>query len=209
MLRATRATNAAMELRLDVSEFEARAKALDAAEDQIPFALSLALNSAVQDARGVLIQDTWPKHVMERNPGFIRWALGMNFSTKQNLRVEIHDERAETRAHLQLHRRGGAKVANKRLAIPPKGSVVRTAHGVMKSQRPYAIITNTPRRALRITEHGIFVGQGGRLHLRYLFYRLVQQPADVPFDDVFAVVMLKEVRESFPAALARAMSTRR
>jgi hypothetical protein len=198
-----------MELRLDVSEFEKRAKQLDAAEDQIPFALSLALNSAVQDARGVLIQDTWPKHVTERNASFIRWALGMVFSTKHNLRVEINDKRANTRGHLALHMGGGVKVANLRLAIPPRGSVQRGAHGVRKDQLPAAIVAHTPKRALRVTAGGIFVGVAGRLQLKYFFRQSVRQPADVPFADAFRDAVVKATRASFAGAMARAMRTRR
>ena len=201
-----------MELRLDVSEFEARAKQLDGAEDQIPFALSLALNSAVQDARGVLIQDTWPKSITQRNTAFIAWALGMVFSTKRNLRVEINDERASATGsgHLSLHMRGGVRAARKaRLAIPPRGSVQRGPHGVRKDQLPAAIIARTPARALRITAKGIFVGIKGRLELKYIFRQSVQQPADVPFVEAFRDAIAKATRASFAAAMRRAMSTRR
>ena len=200
------------ELRLDLSEFEARARQLDAAEDQIPFALSLTLNGAVQYARGVLIKDTWPKSITARNPTFIRWALGIVFSTKHDLRVEINDERASATGsgHLWLHMLGGTRTARKaRLAIPPKGSVQRGPHGVRKDQLPAAIIARTPARALRITAKGIFVGVKGRLQLKYIFRQSVQQPADVPFVEEFRWAILKAARDNFAGAMRRAMSTRR
>ena len=58
--------------------------------------------------------------------------------------------------------------AKGRLAIPPTGAVARSSSGVRKNQRPRAIVLNTPKRALRITDKGIFVGKGGRLHLMYM-----------------------------------------
>jgi hypothetical protein len=198
-----------IDLQLDASEFERRAKDLHGAIDQVPFALSLALNGAVKNAREVLIHDTWPQHVTQRNPGFIKWALRMVFSTKRNLRVEIYDQSPDQRAHLKLHADGGTKTGRGQLAIPPQGSVARGAHGVRKSQRPAAIVANTPKRALRITPKGIFVGKGGRLVLKYLFRKSVEQPADVPFEQAFQDAVLRAVRASFPAAIAKAMRPRR
>lgn len=196
------------DLKFDFTEFEARAKALDAAHDQVPFALSLALNNAVTNARQVLISDTWPQHVTVRNVGFIGWALRRLFATKQNLRVEIYDQSPDQRGHLALHAFGGTKTAKGHLAIPPEGTVVRGPRGIRKSQTPTAIIANTPKRALRITAKGIFVGAGGRLNLKYLFRRSVQQPADVPFEEAFQDAIARDVRASFPAAMARAMKPR-
>ena len=196
-----------IDLQFNLSEFEKRARQLDGAIDQVPFALSLALNNAAANARTVLVQDTWPRAVTQRNAGFIGWALRRVFATKHHLRIEINDERANSRGHLKLHAVGGTKTARKRLAIPPKGTVVRTAKGVRASQKPAAIIANTPKRALRITAGGIFVGIGGRLVLKYLFRQSVQQPADVPFEEAFRDAMLNGVRTSFPAAMKKAMGS--
>jgi hypothetical protein len=108
-----------------------------------------------------------------------------------------------------LHAKGGIQTARKRLAMPPKGSVVRGAHGVRKSQRPAAIIANIPKKALRITARGIFVAVKGKLTLKYLFRHSVQQPADVPFHEAFADAMLRDVRAFFTASMLRAMRSRR
>jgi hypothetical protein len=198
-----------IELQLDLSDFEKQARRLGGAIDQVPFALSLALNQAATNARRVLVQDTWPQHVTQRNSNFIGWSLRTIFSTKHTLRVEIYDQTPDQRAHLKLHAVGGTKTARKRLAIPPKGSVVRTARGVRKDQKPAAIIARTPKRALRITARGILVGVGGKLVLKYLFRQSVQQPADVPFEDAFQDAILHDVHTSFPAAMMRAMRGRR
>jgi hypothetical protein len=44
---------------------------IKAAADQMPFALSRALNDAVKDAREHLIDKTWPNHVTVRDSQFI------------------------------------------------------------------------------------------------------------------------------------------
>jgi hypothetical protein len=173
----------------------------------VPYALSLALNKAAQNTRQVLVQDTWPSHVTQRNSVFIGRALRTSFATKHNLRIEIYDDLG--RAHLKLHDIGGTKRAKGRLAIPPTGAVVRTSSGVRKNQRPHAIVVNTAKRALRITPKGIFVGKGGRLQLMYAFKPSAAQPADVPFTEDFRHAMTVELRTSFPAAMAKAMSGRR
>ena len=196
-----------IDLEIDCRAFERRAKELHAQIDQVPYALALAMNKAAKNTRQVLVQDTWPSHVTQRNSSFIGRALRTNFASKRNLRVEIYDSLG--RAHLKLHDVGGTKQARGRLAIPPAGAVTRSSSGVRKSQRPRAIVLNTPKRALRITDKGIFVGKGGRLQLMYAFKPSAAQPADVPFDQDFREAMTIELRTSFPAALAKAMASRR
>lgn len=198
------------ELRLNLTDFEAKAKALGGAQDQVQYALSRALNTAVQNARRVLVEDTWPQHVTQRNPSFIGRALRTQFSTKRDLRVEIYDDLG--RAGLARHADGGTKTPRGRnLAIPPQGAVTAQlgTHGVRKALRPAAIIASTPKRALRVTPRGIFVGKGGRLHLMYALKPSAQQPKDVPFREDFEIAMRNDVRTSFPVAMAKAMSTRR
>jgi hypothetical protein len=196
-----------LELRFNTFDFEMRARELDAAIDQVPYALALTLNRAAQNTRRVLIESTWPTHVQQRNSSFIGRALRTKWATKTNLVVEIYDDLG--RAHLKLHARGGARVPRSRFAIAPDANALRKAHGIPKSQRPKAIIAKTPKRALRITSKGIFVGEGGRLHLKYAFKQSTDQPRDVPFYDDFRSTMAIELRTSFAAAMARAMKGRR
>lgn len=198
------------ELKLDLFDFERKAHQIGGAIDQVPFALSRSLNQAADNARTLLVQDTWPRSVTVRNRGFLRWALHIVYSTKTQLSVEINDERAQGRGHLALHAKGGTKRARNRLAIPPQGTVTRTSSGVRRSQRPAAIIAKTPKRALRITPRGIFVGVRGQgLTLKYLFRRSVEQPADVPFEDAFRDAIRRDAAASFPAEMKKAMLTRR
>lgn len=197
------------ELKFDLSDFEKQARALEAAQDQVPFALSLALNDAAFNARTVLIQKTWPEHVTVRNKSFMNAALRVVKSDKHNLRVEIFDRLG--RANLKAHADGGTirPVKAQTLAVPPPGLFKRGPRGIPPNKRPRAIIANTPKRALRITARGIYVGKGGRLQLMYAFKPSVNQPADVPFREDFRTAMLEGVRTAFPAAMARAMRTRR
>ena len=190
------------------SDFMAKAKELDAAADQVPFALSRALNQAVQNTRRVLTEVTWPSAMEIHNKGFIRRALRTKFSTKGDLRVSIFDDLH--RANLAGHAYGDTKTPRGgHLAIPPKGLFARGASGIARGSRPRALIASTPKRALRITPKGIFIGAGGSLHLQYAFASSAQQPADVRFEDDFKTSMLNDVRTSFPAAMANAMATRR
>lgn len=199
------------EIKFDAREIEAKAKEFGAVADQLPFIMSLTLNTAARKTKDALVQETWPQHVTVRNKSFIKRALQIDPSTKTNLRVEIFD--SLRRANLWLHTFGGSKSARRgNLAIPPQGSKprdTRGASGVRKSLRPGALIASTPKRALRITSRGIFIGAGGRLNLMYAFRRTAAQPADVPFEEDFEERMRYEVRGWLLTAVMRAMSTRR
>jgi hypothetical protein len=199
-------------LSFDFSSFERKAKEIGGAIDQIPFALANAMSSAAFKVREILIDDTWPRHVEVRNRNAIRQALRVEKAKKKNLRVAIVGSGPSAqRLNLKAHAEAGAKrpLKGRRLAIAPTGTVHRGARGVPKGERPTAIINTTPKRALRITDRGIFVGQGGRLHLRYAFTPTARIKADVPFHEDFNRALRAELRRTFPIAMAKAMKTRR
>ena len=196
-----------IELEIDTNAFAKRAVEMHAQIDQVPFALALAMNRAAENTRNALVQNTWPSHVTQRNAGFIGRALRRKYANKRNLQIEIYDSLG--RAHLKLHDTGGTKTAKGRLAIPPQGMVKRGSSGVRKGQRPHAIVMSTPKRALRITSKGIFVGKGGRLQLMYAFAPSASIKADVPFEKDFLELMTLELRLSFRAAVEQAMKPRR
>jgi hypothetical protein len=197
-----------MEIQLKFDDFTRKAYDLGMAQDQVSFALSRALNNAAVNARRVLTEVTWPTSVDVHNPSFMRAALSTIFSTKSDLRVVIYDRLG--RADLAGHAWGGTKLPRGRqLAIPLKGKFQRGSHGIPKGQRPRALIASTPKRALRITAKGIFIGAGGRLNLQYSFKSSATQPADVPFEASFQDAMLNDVRTTFPSAMASAMLSRR
>jgi hypothetical protein len=177
-------------LKLDASEFEAKARAMGAALDQVPYALSNALNSAAFAARSVLVNDTWPSHVTVRNTRFLNAVLRVEKSDKRNLSVMVYDSTPDQRAHLELHAKGGVKTPKRaHLAIPIAGNILGIApgaRGVPKNLRAGAIVASTPKRALRIAtvkrsgNQGIFIGRGGRLNLIYVLTRQAQIKKTVP-----------------------------
>lgn len=191
-------------LTLDLREFERAADRMNAARDQVEFALSVAMNDAAKVTRQHLITQTWPRNVEVRNRNFIRAALNIDWATKRSLKVGIFDRLG--RAHLKLHATGGAKQARGRLAIPTK-RVVRTGKGVRTSQRP----GNLARAVVK--GNRIFQAQGkgknSKLHLMYVLAPSARIPKDVPFTEDFARVFADEARRAFPSAMAKAMRTRR
>jgi hypothetical protein len=206
-------------LKLDASEFEAKARAMGAALDQVPYALSNALNSAAFAARSVLVNDTWPSHVTVRNARFLNAVLRVEKSDKRNLSVAVYDSTPDQRAHLELHAKGGVKTPKRaHLAIPIAGNILGIApgaRGVPKNLRAGTIVASTPKRALRIAtvkrsgNQGIFVGRGGRLNLIYVLTRQAQIKKTVPFYEDFYDMIRRDARLNFPSAMRRAMATRK
>ena len=194
------------EFKFDASQFYDAARNLSAAADQVPYALSRALNDAGVDTQNLLIQSTWPRSVQVRNPTFMRAALRHKAAMKHNLAFEIYD--ALGRASLALHAKGGTKTPRGAHFAIPVGAT-RGAHGVAKRDRPAALIARTPARELRITGSGIFTGSGGRLKLRYVLKASTPQPADVPFHQDFEYSMRQGLRTGFPLRIRQAMQTRR
>lgn len=196
---------------IDLRGFERKARDFGAAQDQVRFSLAYSLTGATSSTLKRLIAETWPKHVEVRNRGFLRQALRVERATKANLASAITTAgtRAGARGNLALHAGGGIRRAKKRLAIPPTGSVRRTSGGVAAAQKPRTVIDRTPKRALRVTSRGIFVGEGGRLRLKYTFRPVARIKPDVPFRQDFARYMSDELRRELPKAVAKAMKTRR
>jgi hypothetical protein len=201
--------DAGFELQFDFSEFEVWGDQMQAAADQLPFALSTSLNQSIVKARQVLVSADWPTQITQRNQAFIGSALRMEFSRKDNLSASIFDRLG--RAFIQTLAVGGRRRPFKaqRLAIPPNNWVTRTARGVIMQQRPSTIIARTPKRALRVLPQGIFVGEGGRLHLKYSFHREATQPKRLSFYEDFMYTVSNGMRTGFADAMAKAMRTRR
>lgn len=200
-----------MTLKIDIRDFERLAKEMGGFVDQIPFAMAGALNTAAFDARKRLIGETWPGAIEARNSSFLGAALRVERATKRDLTVAVSETGpAGGRANLVAHAESAVKRPRGRvLAIPPAGTVRRGAHGIPKGQKPRAIVASTPKRALRITKQGIFVGQGGRLHLRYAFETAAQIKADVPFYTDFDRFMAARLPGAFCDAMVKAMMTRK
>lgn len=197
-------------LRLDFSAFERKARELDASIDQVPFALAQAMNQAVKNAREVLVQDTWPRHVQQRNKNFIRAALRVQeWANKRSLRVVLGENPAlQGRGNLALHAKGGSKrPRGSSIAVPSQElQARRSAKGVPKGMRP-ANLPNSFKKGDVLYQR---VGPKRRkLKLVYTLKPSTKIKADVPFEADFQAAFLADARASFPAALARAMKSRR
>jgi hypothetical protein len=199
-----------IEIEIDPRPFVERTEELGAKVDQLPFVLAGLMNNAVFNARRVLVETTWPSHVQVRNKNFLSASLRVDTATKTKLEVRIYDILGN-RGHLYEHAKGGTErpFRSRRFAIPISDKIKKTSRGIPERLKPSAIIANTPKRALRVTQTGIFVGQGGRLHLMYSFKPTVDQPADVPFYQDFAYAMTEDMRAGFDEKMKQAMATRK
>ena len=108
------------------SNLPAFAKAIDAfGKNQMPFAMSQALNDAAFETRRNTIERVWPSDVDAKNRSFMKAAMmpirGNNRATKKKLRaiVQNHPTGAMHKDYLQRLAVGGLKRANGRsIAIP-------------------------------------------------------------------------------------------
>lgn len=195
-----------LDVKFDIRQFKAAAQQAGGMLDQVPFALSMALNRAVEGARDEIIGQTWPKHVVVRKANFLQAALTTNGerATKNRLRVVLYDRLG--RGSLKLHAEGGTKQARGRLAIPTK-AVQRGSSGVVASQRPANMARKVVKRNLIFQASGR--GKGSKLKLMYKLAPRAIIKHDVPFYEDFDAIMRARVQSEFPKALAKAMATRR
>lgn len=198
------------ELKIDRSDIERKVRAMRGAQDQVPYAMSLVLNKAAENAREVLIRE-WPLHVRARQSSFIRYALRRGpFATKHNLRIEIYDQTGK-RFLTRLDGGGTHAARGGNIAIPVEANVRIGAHGVRKSQlprnMPNAVILNKNGRPAIYQRIG--KGKKSRLKLMYVLRPSVQVPNKMPFGADFTFSVLNDVRTELPKAMARAMSTSR
>jgi hypothetical protein len=189
---------------IDMAPFEKMAANVGAMQDQVPFAISRALNKAVLNTENRLATETWPQHVTVRNRSFLKAALSPEFSDKRNLRVALVDKLG--RAALQLHAKGGTKQATRNFAIPTK-RVSRNAKGVVQSQKPGSLKNKVVKGGLIFQAVGR--GKNKKLQLLYTLKPTTKVKADVPFYSEFGRFMREEAKREFPKAIAQAMRTRR
>lgn len=193
-------------LELDLSAFQLRAKELGGQIDQLPYALAMAMNDAAFKTRAALIEQTWPSHVTVRRPNFLRAALRVERATKRTLSVAITD--VLQRGSLALHAQGGIKRGKTRLAIPEKSlGAKRTGSGVPRRLRPRNL-PNSFRKGDAIFQR-VGAKKKPRLKLMYVLTHSARIRRDVPFVEDFRRMMSAELSRSFPAAMAKAMATRR
>jgi hypothetical protein len=193
---------------IDWSDAQRVMRNLQAAEDQMPFAMALALNAATEKARKHLITETWSAAhgIKVRNPSFIAASLTTKGTraTKRQLETEIYDRLQ--RGHLVAHAKGGTRAPQGRshMAVPVS-SIVKGSRGVPQRLRP----RNLPN-AVRIKD-ALYTRdkRSGKLKLMYVLKTRTRIPKRVPFFEDYREVMSRELRRALPIAVERAMSTRR
>jgi len=196
-----------MELKLYSEDFERIVSKMDACYDQLPFALSLALNDALFETKQVLTDATWPRSVTVRNANFLNWALHVEKATKHSLKGAIFDSTPDQRAHLKLHADSGTKVPRGANLAIPSANVDRGSGGAVRpSEKPLNL-----RNAVRIKDR-IYQYKGHGKHRKLVFmYTLkpsVQIKADVPFREDFESAMRESAERHFVPRMMQAMRTR-
>ncbi|WP_336489576.1 hypothetical protein [Methylobacterium nigriterrae] len=190
----------------DLRDFERAADAMKAARDQLPFAISLALNKAAAATESRLATETWAAHTANRNKGFFKAAMAIDIATKGRLQVSLYDSLG--RAKIALHAHGGIAQAKGRFAVPTS-AVRKTSRGVAANMRPSAI---DPKR--KVVKDGLIFrasgkGEHRKLTLLYKLTPTVRIKPDVPLEQDFDRFFREEMRREFPVAVRRAMRTRR
>ena len=192
-------------IELDYSELEAAAVRIGASADQVPYALSLALNRAADVTRNLLIKTTWPQHVHQRNASFIAASLTTRDAraSKTSLAVELYDKLE--RGNLVMQSKGGTRSpqGGSNLAVPAS-SVPKGARGVPSRLRP----KNMPT-ALRKGDVLYARDKKGKLTLLYVLKHQTKIPKRVPFYEDYAMSMSRELVRTIPMAVEKAMATRK
>lgn len=191
---------------LDMREFEKKAQQMGIfARDQLPYAISRSLNDAMfKDVRQHIVNVTWPAAFQVRNRGLARASMRVEPSTKQKWSAGVYD--ALGKADLARHAEGGEKTHSGTLAIPNRARIKLHARG----KKPWAreLDRLVPKRALRVIKgKGIFVGEGGELHLMYSFSQNAKLDKRFSFYEDFTAKAPAAVRARFPAHIQRAIKT--
>ena len=196
-------------LKLDLLDFTRAAAAFGRLQrDQMPFAISRAMNDAVKATRNEIITSTWPTHVHVKHPSFIRWAFNVKYASKRSLTVEITDDKAQGRGQLGLHDTGGVKSARALQAVP--GQYIRkNGRGVPRNQLPRALPNSFRKGDVIFQRVQTSKRTGGKrsLKLMYVLKPSVRLKADGPFTQDFNRVMREELERAFPRRMEEAIRT--
>lgn len=196
-----------MSIQFDFSQLQRAAEKVGARADQIPYALSLALNEAADVTRKVLITETWPRHVTVRNRSFMQASLTTRGAraNKSMLSVEIYDRL--NRGNLVMQEKGCVRQAKGgSMAIPITGVIKRGARGVPQSQRPKNLKGAFRKGDVILQRMG---GKSKKVRVVYALKKTTRIPARVPFHRDFATSMERELRVAIPMAVKKAMATAR
>jgi hypothetical protein len=194
---------------MDLRQFHSAARSMGIfAADQVPFAISRAINDTLfQETRPQIIGPTWAAAFTQRNKGLPRASIRVNKSHKSHLVGEVYD--ALGKANLAVHARGGARPKpSSQLAIPNKARV--KLHGRCRTPWARNVPKVIPARALRVIPgKGIFEGRDGRLHAIYWFRPSAKLSKRFRFYEDFARRTTSGINARFPAFLQAAFNSMR
>lgn len=194
-------------IHIDSKDLATAAAALGVTLDQIPYAISVTLNEAAKDTRMLLANDTWPRHVKVRNPGFMRSTLHTLWASKTHPTVTIYDSKQRVPLGMYAEGRGTIAARSGSLAVPSSTNVApyKTARGVPSGLRPRALL-NSYRRGDVIFQRQK-VGKKSRLALMYVLAASVKVRRHIPFYQDFEKFMTDRIADNLPGAVEKAMST--
>jgi hypothetical protein len=193
-------------LEFDFDEFARAAQGIEGVAEQLPYALALAMNRSADVTRNLLIKQTWPTHVTQRNQSFIAASLTTRDAraNKQSLAVEIYDKL--DRGNLEMQAKGGTRTPHggSNLAVPAS-NIPKGARGVPKRLKPKNLPTAVRKGDVLYAKDK----RSGRLRLLYVLKPATKIPKRVPFYEDFAASMQREIARTIPLAVAHALATRR
>ncbi len=200
-------------LQFDLRAFKDKARQMGVfADDQLPYAISRTLNDTMRlDVQPQVSGPTWASAFKVRNKGLPKASLGLSrsriLSNKHQRPWTAGVQDALGKANLGVHATGGARPKpGPRLAIPnQRGRVQLHARG----RKPWArqVPKMVPKRALRVTRGGIFVGEGGRLHAVYWFRPAAKLSKRFQFYRDFQKKTERGLAERFPRHLQAAVAS--
>jgi hypothetical protein len=194
-----------IDVKLNMGDFERAALNAGQALDQVPFALSQALNDAAKVARTEIVDVVWPRTMNVHNSAFMGWIMRTNFADKHNLEVSIYNR--EPREFLPRQAEGGTKTPHRGRQIAlPSGFVnaSRGSGGVPRWLRPRNV-PNSFRKGDAIFQR---IGKD-RLRLLYTLKGQARVPKRFPAHETWARIMRSEVMRAFGPRMQAAMRTRR
>lgn len=193
------------EITLNMRDFERAARSMQAAEDQVPFALSQALNDAAKVARTEIVDVVWPRSMSVHNRAFMGWMMRTDFAGKHNLKVRLYNR--EPREFLPRQADGGTKTPHRgaQIALPSNFvNASRGSSGIPKWLKPRNV-PNSFRKG-----NAIFQRLGkGRVRLLYTLKGQAHVPKRFPAHETWDRVMRSEVMRAFGPRMQAAMRTRR
>ncbi len=187
-------------------------------KQQVPFAISGAINDVLFDVRKQIVGVTGPRSFDIRNRRFLNAALRVRKATKRNLTGEVFDTLG--RGQLERHASGGIKrPRGQHIAIPGRDIEGKRTRGgaIRKALRPRNVLSKAGRRQAFTTtfksgQRAIVRRRTKKrlpLQVLYLLERNVRIRRTFPFHRDAERVAQRNFRRHFDRRLRQALRTAR